>query len=207
MKPEAGKAGGGEFPFLDRVDEFVADSFTAAGNLLTLKHLRRTLFWLLELAPAAGEALRIAALAHDIERAFREDKVYARMFTSARAFRDPAFLTYHQERSAKIIAAHLAAIAAPPALRDKVFYFVSRHEIGGDPEADLLRDADSLSFFEVNTDLFVTVKVEEAGPQAVREKFDWMFSRITVPKARELCRPLYAAACRRLAAAGNPAGE
>ncbi len=187
------------------VREFVAGSFAAVGNRLVPVHLERTVFWLQKLAPDAGPALLIAALAHDIERAFREEEVYARMFASADAFRDPAFLAYHQQRSARIIGNFLASIACPDSLREEVCRLVSRHEVGGDPASDLLKDADSLSFFENNVKLFVTVKTRESSPAKVRAKFDWMFQRLSLPAARKLCRPLYEAALARLEESG--AGE
>ncbi len=39
-------------------------------------HAEDTLKWLLRLSPRADEALQIAALAHDIERAVEEGRVY-----------------------------------------------------------------------------------------------------------------------------------
>ena len=200
---------GPDRPWLVRADSFVKEAFARAGNPLVVRHLKRTVDWLRELKPAADEALVVAALVHDIERAFREEEVYARMFTSPMAFRDPAFLDYHQQRSARIIGDFLAECGAPEDFRIRVCALVARHEVGGDPESDLLKDADSLSFFEVNTDLFVTVKVKEAGLAAVAEKFDWMYARISGARARKLCRPLYEQARARLTgrdAAGSPLG-
>jgi len=47
-------------------------------------------------------------------------------------------------------------------LVDVVFFLVSRHEIGGDRRVDVLRDADSISFFHVNLPYyFVRNGVEE----------------------------------------------
>ncbi len=192
--------------WLAAVDGFVEKSFAAAGNRLVPLHLRRTVAWVRRLRPDAGPALLLAALSHDIERAFREEEVYARMFTSDSAFRDPAFLKYHQNRSAAIIGDFLAAISCPAGLRAEVVCLVARHEVGGTPESDLLKDADSLSFFATNVELFVTVKTRESSPAKVRAKFDWMFERITLPAARNLCRPMYEAAVRRLEeyAGGSP---
>lgn len=39
------------------------------------EHAQNTLEWLLKLKPDADEALQIAALGHDIERAFEDTKV------------------------------------------------------------------------------------------------------------------------------------
>ncbi len=178
-------------------------SFAAIDNQLVVLHLERTATWLLKLNPEADEALLIAAVSHDIERAFREDHVYQKMFLSDNAFNDPDFLDYHQQRSAKIIAEFLKTLNCPTPLCDKVYHLVAHHETGGDPETDLLKDADSLSFFQTNVDLFVTVKTRESSPEKVKSKFDWMFARISDPTAREICRPLYNTALNRLATLKN----
>ncbi len=50
-------------------------------------HSRNTLKWLLQLAPRADAALRIAALGHDIERAVEERKVRRADFAEYDAFK------------------------------------------------------------------------------------------------------------------------
>ncbi len=178
--------------------EFVENSFAAVDNQLVPLHLERTAEWLLKLQPQADEALLTAGVSHDIERAFREDSVYKKMFLSRNAFKDPVFLDYHQQRSAKIITGFLNSLNCPAALSEKVYHLVAHHEIGGDAESDLLKDADSLSFFATNVDLFINVKVGESSIDKVRNKFDWMFERITCHKARAICKPLYNDALTRL---------
>ncbi len=179
--------------------EFVKNSFAAVENQLVPQHLERTVDWLLTLYPEADQALLIAGVTHDIERAFREDHVYQKMFLSENAFQDSAFLDYHQHRSAKIITDFLKTLNCPTDLSEKIYLLVAHHETGGDFETNLLKDADSLSFFQTNVDLFVTVKAVESSIDKVRNKFTWMFERISSPKAREFCRPLYEDAMARLA--------
>ena len=184
--------------YFNQAKEFVLSSFAAVENQLVPLHLTRTVDWLLKLEPLADEALLTAGVTHDIERAFREEAVYEKMFLSENAFRDEAFLDYHQQRSAGIIDKFLASITCPVDLRSKVKHLIAHHETGGDPESNLLKDADSLSFFQTNVDLFVTVKVRESSPEKVKRKFDWMFERISGIDAREYCRPLYEAALKKL---------
>lgn len=184
--------------YYPQVREYVVHSFAAVDNRVVPLHLKKTVDWLLKLYPRADEALLIAGIAHDIERAFREDMVYQQMFLSENAFQDPVFLEYHQLRSAKIISAFLETLSYPLELREKVFHLVSHHETGGDFETDLLKDADSLSFFQTNVDLFVTVKVRESSIEKVRNKFIWMFERISMLEAREYCRPQYEDAMAKL---------
>lgn len=184
--------------YYPQVREYVVHSFAAVDNRVVPLHLEKTVDWLVKLYPRADEALLIAGIAHDIERAFREDMVYQQMFLSENAFQDPAFLEYHQLRSAKIISDFLETLSCPLELREKVFHLVAHHETGGDFATDLLKDADSLSFFQTNVDLFVTVKVRESSIEKVRNKFIWMFERISMPEARGYCLPQYEDAMARL---------
>ncbi|NIA19733.1 MAG: DUF4202 family protein [Xanthomonadaceae bacterium] len=185
--------------YFPQVKEYVDHSFAAVNNRIVPLHLERTAAWLIKLCPEVDESLLIAGIAHDIERAFREEVVYQKMFHSDNGFLDDTFLDYHQQRSAKIITDYLKTLNCPTALSEKVFHLVAHHETGGDIETDLLKDADSLSFFQTNIDFFVTVKVKESSVDKVKNKFTWMFERISNPKAREFCLPLYEDAMARLA--------
>ncbi len=185
--------------YYKQVKAFVKRSFAAVDEQMVPLHLERTVDWLLELYPEADQALLIAGVGHDIERAFYEKRVYRKMFLSDNAFCDIKFLKYHQRRSAKIIADFLQTLDCPAELSAKVYHLVAHHETGGDFETDLLKDADSLSFFQTNIDHFVAVKTLESSVDKVRNKFTWMFKRITTLKAREVCRPFYKKAIDRLA--------
>ncbi|MEA2108090.1 MAG: DUF4202 family protein [Pseudomonadota bacterium] len=200
MDENAGKSG---LDYYQSVKEFVETSFAVVDNQLVPLHLERTVNWLLELYPEADEALLIAGISHDIERAFREEKVYRKMFNSDSGFLDSSFLDYHQQRSAKIIFDFLQSLNCPTAMSKKVFHLVSHHETGGDFETDLLKDADSLSFFQTNVDLFVTIKVKESSVDKVKNKFIWMFERISTLKAKDICSSFYQDAMARLARLEN----
>ena len=54
-----------------RIRPIIAGSQTPEDS----RHADNTLEWLLRLQPDAGDALQLAALAHDIERAIEETKV------------------------------------------------------------------------------------------------------------------------------------
>jgi len=75
---------------------------------------------------------------------------------------------------------------------------VSKHEIGGNDDQNLLKDADSISFFENNVKYFVGRKVNETGKEKVRDKFDWMYHRMTSERAKEFARQLYVEAMKKL---------
>jgi hypothetical protein len=77
------------------------------------RHLTRALEWADALEPQAGEALRIAAVTHDSERAFPDPDC---PWDSADDFDVPGYLRYHQERCARITSEWLrgqGAAAAP----------------------------------------------------------------------------------------------
>lgn len=60
-----------------------------------------------------------------------------------------------------------------------------------------------MSFFETNVDHFVKKYSVEVGKDLVKDKFDWMFDRITSAKAKELVKPLYEGALRQLKKNGD----
>jgi len=153
------------------------------------EHLRRTRDWLLELEPGASEELRLAALTHDIERHFPGGPVED--LTKAPE-ENLGYRRAHSDRSARFVRDWLQKEGADAVLVGEVVRLVSLHEVGGDPEADLLQAADSLSFLEVNTDLPARWAAE--GRCSVERGLDqhrWMFERIRLERARMLAEPLY----------------
>ncbi len=114
------------------------------------RHSRNTLEWLLRLDPDANAALQLAALGHDIDRAVAERKVQRTEFSDYDAFK-----AAHARNGAQILTELLEGCGIDDAvfLRE-VHRLVSCHEVGGDPRSDLLVDADSLSYFDVNLPLY-----------------------------------------------------
>jgi hypothetical protein len=153
------------------------------------EHLRRTRDWLLELDPDASEALRIAALTHDIERHFPGGPTND---LSVAPEADMEYRRLHSERSARLVRDWLSEQGADPLLVSNVERLIVAHEVGGGAEEDLLQAADSLSFLEVNVDL-PAKWVAEGRCSLVRgiDQHRWMYERIRVAKARDLARPLY----------------
>ena len=181
-----------------KVERYVIDRFTKAGDDEGIEHFLRTVHWLKMLKPDADEALLIAAVAHDIERAFRNHETYDKIKNSEKGFRSDEHLTHHQEESARIIAEYLEQIGADKKTTERVRMLVSKHEIGGNDEQNLLKDADSISFFENNVKYFVVRKVNETGKGKVKDKFDWMYNRMTSDKAKQFARQLYGEAIKKL---------
>lgn len=151
-------------------------------------HLERTLFWLLELDPEAGEPVRIAAVTHDAERAFPDPDS---SWDSAVSWDDPAYNRWHEDRCADIVAAWLREQGADPSLTAEVEGLVRVHEEGGWPAADLLQAADSLSFLDVMAPLVRGwVDAGRASPSRARGKLVAMYERTKPSRARALGAPL-----------------
>jgi hypothetical protein len=153
------------------------------------EHLVRTRDWLLELEPEAPEALRLAALTHDMERHFPGGPV------DDLAIEPEANLEYrrlHSERSAEIVGRWLAGKGADEELVRDVGRLIHAHEIGGAPDEDLLQAADSLSFLEVNPPVMVGWFTSgRCSRERSKSQLRWMFERIRHAPARELAQPLY----------------
>jgi hypothetical protein len=154
------------------------------------RHLTRAWEILLELEPDAGEALQIATVTHDSERAFPDpDPPY----DPALHFDVPGYLRFHQRRSAAITGRWLEDNGAPFGLRDQVATLIAVHEEGGWQEADLLQAADSLSFLETMVPVVEGWVTEgRTGPDRAFAKLQWMHDRIGpgLPEARARATPL-----------------
>ncbi len=179
-----------------QVEEFVEDSFTKAGKAHQIKHFKRTAYWVKQLRPDADDALLISAVAHDIERAYRQKDLLEKKHTAG--FTHKEFFGPHQDRGAEIIEDFLKKQGAAQELVDRVKMLVSKHEEGGNEDQNLVKDADSVSFFENNVEHFLTDKIDEVGKEKVKMKLDWMFNRISSEKAKQITRPWYEQAIKRL---------
>jgi CO/xanthine dehydrogenase FAD-binding subunit len=159
-------------------------------------HLLKSLDWVERLAPDASEAVRLATVTHDMERAFGgPDAIPIKM-------NDRAYEEAHSNRSARIVAEWLRANGAAAELEGEVSGLIRVHEWGGSPDADLVQAADSLSFLETNVDLMIGfAKTGKYAPAVIADKFDQMYERIRVPQARELARPMWQQAKAALALA------
>ncbi len=130
---------------IDRVRKSIEEIISGSGVPEDPVHSKNTLSWLLKLKPDADEALQIAALGHDIERAIDQRKVRREDFEHYDRFK-----AAHAHNSAKILKEVMLGCGVDETLIEQVYDLVNRHEVGGDERSDLLKDADSISYFEVN---------------------------------------------------------
>ena len=63
----------------------------------------------------------------------------------------------------------------PEDLASEVYWLVCRHETGGDPRAGLIKDADSISFFEVNLPLYY----KRHSRKEVLQRCVWGYRRLS----------------------------
>ena len=158
-------------------------------------HLLCALDWLDRIAPGLHEAVRLAALTHDMERAFPGPDS-----PEMKSLNDPVYNRLHSERSARIVGTWLRGNGAPEALVHTVETLVLAHETGGWLEADMVQAADSLSFFDTNIELFLGfVRTGRFSAADVRRKFEHSYYRIRVPHAKALALPRFEEAGARLA--------
>jgi hypothetical protein len=139
------------------------------------RHADNTLEWLLKLDPQADQSLQIAALAHDIERAVEAQKVRRTDYSDYETFK-----TAHAINSRIILRKILNECGVEQDVADEACRLVVHHETGGDSRSDLLKDADSISFFDVNLPLYY----QREGPDETRRRCVWGYQRISTRMKR-----------------------
>jgi|EndMetStandDraft_4_1072995.scaffolds.fasta_scaffold182694_2 hypothetical protein len=159
-------------------------------------HLLRALEWVDRLDGSASDAVRLATLTHDMERAFPGPDQ-----PIAETLGDPEYERVHAARSARIVGDWLRERGAADVFIGEVERLIRAHETGGWPEADIVQAADSLSFLEMNIDLFLGfARSGRYSSSDVRWKFEHSYERIRIPDAKALAHPLMLRALDRLEA-------
>lgn len=142
-------------------------------------HAENTLLWVKKLKPNTSLSLQIAALAHDIER------------SSSQRYKSEDFQSYeeykkaHSERGAVILEEILRCHNLDEEIVSEATNLVKLHEIGGTENADILMDADSISFFDNNLDFYLSYK----GLEGTIKQMNYKFQRCS-PRAKKYIRSL-----------------
>lgn len=145
-------------------------------------HSINTLDWLLKFEPDADEALQLAALGHDIDRAVEASKVLRADFSNYDDFK-----AAHAKHSAEMLLEILQQCGVGDrALSDELYRLVCVHEVGGDARSDLLVDADSLSYFDVNLPLYR----DRNSPEETLRRCVWGARRLS-ERARVIAAELH----------------
>ena len=63
----------------------------------------------------------------------------------------------------------------PQPIADEACRLVTLHEVGGDPRSDLLKDADSISYFDVNMPLYF----QREGWDETKRRCVWGYRRLS----------------------------
>lgn len=139
-----------------------------SSNDIDLSHAKNTLYWLNVLCPNADELLRLAAFAHDVERAM-PDRLKKKDF--------PSYETYkraHAKRSGQIVSNILRDIGYTSKQTKKVAYLIESAEFSSnDGQVQCICDADSISFFDNN----ILSYLNKHGVTSTKEKMNFMYMR------------------------------
>lgn len=146
---------------------------------LEAEHGENTLKWALAIKPDASIALQIAALGHDIERS-RPDRFKSEDFTDHSEYK-----RLHSEKGAEMLGELLHNLDIDDEIINEVEDLVRLHEVGGTEEADVLRDADSISFFDNNLEFYIGYK----GLEGAKKQVEYKFSRCS-KRAQDYIRNL-----------------
>ena len=130
---------------------------------------KKLICWELKPDTDADDALTIAALGHDIERAIEERKVRREDYKNYDEFKEA-----HASNSAKILAEIMKECSISTKLADDIFFLVCHHETGGTKRVDILRDADSISFFHVNLPYYFI----RNGIEETKERCLWGYRKL-----------------------------
>lgn len=142
-----------------------------------INHSLTTLFWLTELSNNLTLDLQAAALLHDVDRFFSMRREKMNSFVDYNQYKQA-----HALRSAEI-AQEILTIINFSGNKNEVFNLIKLHEVGGNKDADLLRDADSLAFFDKNIGDYVLNR----DWSVTMEKIEFMYSRMG-SKSKEILK-------------------
>ncbi len=151
-----------------------------------LVHGQETRAWLLKIVPDVSWQLQIAALAHDIERAVP----YIEGMTPLKVLRTKTqtydeYKALHAKRSAQLMKHIMKHLQFEEQDIKTVTDAIEKHELGGDNYSDLVRDADSIRWFDTGYFNYI----DKYGVGGACEKGWWMYKRAR-PETKSLINQL-----------------
>jgi hypothetical protein len=172
---------------VETVERYVEESFrnslhkSEASKQMDIGHSKNTLNWVKQLHPSVDSALEIAALGHDISRAF--EKKSDRDFYKANektSTKEEKLEKYNEAKidhalaCANYLCDYLSKEKIDPRIVSKVRNLVENHETGGFFEADILCSADAMSFIDNNFDYYL----KKYGKEKAVFKLEWSYNRL-----------------------------
>ncbi len=154
---------------LERVKKRITEKTFESIYPEEMIHSENTLEWVLKLDPEADEAMRVAALGHDIERAFADKRIHTSDYDNYDEYKQA-----HALNSAQIMSQIMEECGVEQNMVDEIARLVAHHEFGGDEREELLKNADTLSFFHVCLPFYYDRK----GPDITRKRSVWCFKRL-----------------------------
>lgn len=167
---------------MDRIETLKQTLKQIMAPTKELAHGTETLQWLLKINPESDWQVQIAAFAHDIERAVNEE---ANRFPPRPKKEDhvtyDSYKQEHARRSAEVVERIMEEHGFDVSDIQRVCSAIEKHEVGGDKDSDLVRDADSIRWFDKGYIKYI----ERSGINGAKEKGWWMYKRAN-EKTKEL---------------------
>ena len=113
-----------------------------AADKTEYSHLYSVWQWVLKLKPDADIALQLAALGHDIDRSIEDRRKKREDFAIYDEYKKE-----HALLSAQIMYDILRKHGFDETTIAKVKYLIENHEIGGEGDVEILKEADSIAYF------------------------------------------------------------
>jgi len=175
---------------LEKLKDWISKNHKDKNHLLAMEK------WIKVIYPPADDALIIAAVAHDLERAFPLEEGEEK--PERKGWEDGAYRDWHRKRSAKYVEGFLLNNEADKDLVSKVKNLVETHGLGGDEEKNALKDADCISFLENSGEVVENSLGRGRTVDEFHDKFDIMYNRISSPENKQLAQRYYEEAIQKL---------
>jgi len=161
---------------LKKIKEVISNSSVKED----LNHAKSVHKNVLILKPEANEALQIAALAHDIDRAV-EPRTKREDYENYDEYKHN-----HALRSARIIAQILKKSGYDKDFIKRVGNLIEKHEIGVKGDVEILKDADSMAYFQYGLPFYIETHTIEQ----TEDKIKFMYNRLS-SDAKERIRKIF----------------
>jgi len=168
---------------LEKLKDWISKNHKDKNHLLAMEK------WIKVVYPPADDALIIAAVAHDLERAFPLEEGEEK--PERKGWEDENYREWHRKRSARYTEGFLLNNNADQGLVSKIKMLIETHGLGGDEERDALNDADSISFLENSAEMVGDSLEKGRTIEEIHDKFDIMYNRISSQENKQMAQRYY----------------